>query len=159
MLHEACLAVGRDTFRLYNCRRCEAQVRLCGGCDRGNIYCVPCAPLGRTHARRRASARYQKTRRGALRHAARQRAYRARRTQKVTDNGCARVVAAGTVPALVSSAPSVSRDTDQTPNPPRRVVCGLLPARVERFELRCAVCRCVLPAFARLHTRHGVGWS
>jgi hypothetical protein len=44
------------TFRLYNCRRCFDQVRICSPCDRGHQYCKPCAPLARTESRRRAEA-------------------------------------------------------------------------------------------------------
>jgi hypothetical protein len=29
------------TYRLYNCRRCAVQVRICAQCDRGNIYPQP----------------------------------------------------------------------------------------------------------------------
>ena len=34
------------SYRLYNCRGCGMQVRICARCDRGNIYCAgQCAKL------------------------------------------------------------------------------------------------------------------
>ena len=66
------------TYRLYHCRRCGAQVQICQQCDRGNIYCAgECSQLARREGVRRAGARYQRTLRGARRHAERQRHYRA----------------------------------------------------------------------------------
>jgi len=75
-------------YRLYSCRRCAKQVRICGGCDRGNRYCAEgCAQIRRRESRCRASERYQQSYRGALKHAARQRAWRWREQQKVTHQG------------------------------------------------------------------------
>lgn len=78
-----------DTARVYNCARCHRQVVICSHCDRGNIYCGPaCAETARRSSQRAAGRRYQHTRRGRLRHAERQRRYRARR-KKVTHHGSA----------------------------------------------------------------------
>ena len=72
------------TYRLYSCARCGAQVNLCLRCDRGNRYCVEgCARIRRRESLLRAGARYQRSYRGACRHAARQYAWRARCAQKV----------------------------------------------------------------------------
>jgi hypothetical protein len=77
------------TYRLYNCRRCGLQVRICSRCDHGNIYCAgECARIRRRESVRRAGARYQRGRRGAHRHAARQRTWRTRRRREVTHQGC-----------------------------------------------------------------------
>ncbi len=76
-----------DAARLYNCARCSAQTIICRCCDRGNVYCPQCALPAHKEARRRASERYQKTRKGQLAHAARQRRYRERKSEKVTHNG------------------------------------------------------------------------
>ena len=76
-----------DAARLYSCARCLAQTIICRCCDRGNVYCSECALPAHLEARRRASDRYQKTRQGQLTHAARQRRYRERQTEKVTHNG------------------------------------------------------------------------
>jgi len=90
VLGGALRGLGEPSYRLYNCRRCAVQVRICSCCDHGNIYCAgECAQIRRRESRRRASARYQLTRRGAHHHAARQRRWRMRRRQKVTHQGCA----------------------------------------------------------------------
>ena len=81
--------LGEPSYRLYNCRRCAVQVRICSRCDHGNIYCAgECARTAKLESRRRASARYQRTRRGAHRHAARQMRWRIRQRQEVTHQGC-----------------------------------------------------------------------
>jgi len=89
VLGGALRGLGEPSYRHYNCRRCAEQVRICSHCDHGNIYCAgECARVRRLESRRRASARYQRTRRGAHRHAARQRRWRLRRGQEVTHQGC-----------------------------------------------------------------------
>ena len=64
-----------ETYRLFNCARCREQVCICQGCDRGNIYCPPCAPVARKESRQGYSNAYQKTDAGRANHAARQQAY------------------------------------------------------------------------------------
>jgi hypothetical protein len=60
-----------ESYRLYSCRGCSVLVSICGACDHGNIYCPgECAAISRRASNRRAGARYQRTRRGARRHAA-----------------------------------------------------------------------------------------
>jgi hypothetical protein len=74
-----------ETYRLYSCRGCSMLVSICDRCDHGNIYCPgECAAVSRRESGRRAGARYQRTRRGARRHAARQQAWRERQLDKVT---------------------------------------------------------------------------
>jgi hypothetical protein len=149
-----------ETFRLFNCRRCRGQVRICSPCDRGHLYCATCAPICRLEARRRASARHQRTPRGARCHAARQKAYRARCAQKVTDTGCAKGAALATVPA--TSAATVSCDAiltlDPEPEPPASV--AEISDRLDRaIEWCCDFCRRALPRFARLQTLRGWGFG
>jgi hypothetical protein len=80
--------LGEPTYRLYNCQRCGVQVRICQRCDRGNIYCPgECSRIRRVESLHRAATRYQHSRRGAHRHAARQRALRVRQQQIVTHQG------------------------------------------------------------------------
>lgn len=68
-----------ESHRLYVCAHCGQQVHICRRCDRGQIYCAgACAALRRHDSRRRAGARYHASHRGAIRHAARQRRWRAR---------------------------------------------------------------------------------
>jgi hypothetical protein len=46
-----------ETGRLFNCRRCGKQVRICRKCDRGNIYCgKECSKAARLEAQRRSGA-------------------------------------------------------------------------------------------------------
>ena len=76
--------------RSYQCARCLCAVVICSRCDRGNRYCSGgCAEQARRDSMRRATARYQRTRRGRFSHAARQQRYRARQRQKVTHQGSA----------------------------------------------------------------------
>lgn len=76
-----------EPARLFYCGRCQAMVRICRGCDRGQIYCSPdCAGQARRHAQREAGRRYQQSRAGRFAHAARSRAWRARQ-QNVTHQG------------------------------------------------------------------------
>jgi hypothetical protein len=79
-----------DTARLYSCLRCNSQVTICRRCDRGNIYCIKCAPKAGQEARDRAATRYQASYRGRSNHAARQRRYRESLKQKVTHKGFGR---------------------------------------------------------------------
>jgi len=76
-----------NTARLYHCARCHRQVMICRQCDRGNIYCPDgCAEAARRDSLRAAGRRYQQSRQGRVKHAERQRRYRARR-RKVTHHG------------------------------------------------------------------------
>ena len=70
--------------RHYLCARCRTAVLICSHCDRGQRYCAgDCAKQARTQSLHSASQRYQLSLAGRLRHAARQRCYRARQI-KVT---------------------------------------------------------------------------
>lgn len=76
------------TARLFNCHRCTKQVVICSRCDRGNSYCAKsCATQSRLENHRRSNQLYQSTPRGKQLHALRQRRYRQRQTEKVTDRG------------------------------------------------------------------------
>jgi hypothetical protein len=79
-----------ESFRLFNCALCYAQVRLCTRCDRGNRYCGQiCAVEARRRSRADACRRYQRSFAGALNHANRQAAYRVRVSKQVTHQGSA----------------------------------------------------------------------
>jgi len=130
------------TYRLYNCQRCSVQTRICQRCDHGQIYCGgECARIRRRECVRRAGARYQRTRRGALCHAARQRAWRARR-QAVTHQGSP----SGELCRNVSDHPISTQDITDAPRAAPVVASrsrGQVPAR-------CAFCGALLPAWTRL---------
>ena len=124
------------TYRLYYCRRCGVQVQICPRCDHGNIYCArECSRLARRECVRRAGIRYQRTPRGAHRHADRQRRYRERRYE-VTHQGCASL----TVGCRVSTGPVIASES-----------IDVSEGHCAKPQGKCAFCGAVLPAFARLH--------
>jgi hypothetical protein len=136
-------ALREPSYRLYNCRRCGVQVRVCGGCDHGNIYCAgPCAQIRRRESLRRAAVRYQRSRRGAGYHAARQQVWRTRRRQKVTHQGCASAALCRSVSATPIMA--VDRTDAQCAE-----TANSMPHRAASLA-RCAFCRAPLPAWTRL---------
>lgn len=67
--------------RLYDCLSCMTKVIICSNCDRGNVYCVQCAPIAKAKSKKAAAKRYQNSRQGRLNHAKRQRAYRQRQKE------------------------------------------------------------------------------
>jgi predicted GIY-YIG superfamily endonuclease len=77
--------------RLFNCARCHAQVIICSHCDRGNFYCgSTCSQQARAQNHRIANQRYQKSKKGQMKNAERQRRYRQHqreKTKRVTDQG------------------------------------------------------------------------
>lgn len=167
------MKASEETYRLYSCRRCAEQVRICSDCDRGNQYCATeCAPLRRRESLLRAGQRYQRSRRGACRHAARQRAWRERQMQKVTHQGS--LPPAVPVTVAMSSIQSMPQGTheDITSVEPRaqphdtgRVALELAaprghahwyshrPARLPAWG--CSFCGRALPPFARLDPLRG----
>jgi hypothetical protein len=71
--------------RLYNCVGCRILVTICSPCDHNNIYCgSTCSRTARLKSCYMAGQRYQKSYRGRLKHAIRQRHYRNRKKNKVT---------------------------------------------------------------------------
>ena len=65
--------------RRFVCARCRAPVLVCSRCDRGQIYCASgCAAVARCESQRAAGRRYQCSRPGCFRHAARTRRWRER---------------------------------------------------------------------------------
>ena len=135
------------TYRLYHCRRCGMQVCICAQCDCGNLYCPgQCAELARRESVRRAGARYQRTLRGAGRHAERQRRYRERKKFEVTHHTFSLARSRCSVlryPVIASESIDVA--SKELPRPP-----------MPFLQTHCAFCGRPLPVFARLHTWH---WS
>ena len=133
--------LGEPSYRLYNCERCGVQVRICRRCDHGQIYCAAeCAKRRRRESVRRAGARYQRTRRGALCHARRQRRWRLRR-QEVTHQGyrgalgCAKVLSVALSAEIRPDAPPIAPTIDPKP---------------AAASTRCAFCGAPLPVWTRL---------
>jgi hypothetical protein len=136
------MAEPEPSHRLYNCARCAVQVHICRRCDRGNIYCARwCAALRRRESLLRAGKRYQLSLRGACRHAARQRVWRARQAQKVTHQGSAAAAPPVTVAAACIDRP---RQLEHGQSPP------IALRSVLRSAPRCSFCARALSPFARL---------
>lgn len=69
-----------QTGRLFLCARCQAQVLVCSQCDRGQRYCDSgCSDITRLSRQREAGNRYQQSRAGRHKHAARMHQWRMRR--------------------------------------------------------------------------------
>lgn len=111
--------------RLFLCARCRDQVLLCSHCDRGQQYCGrACSSVSRRERRRQTAQRYQSSRGGQLKHAARSASWRHRRRSqrragagddidKVTHQGCS--VAPADASLLACETPSACEfpiDTD-----------------------------------------------
>jgi hypothetical protein len=144
-----------ETYRLYSCRGCSMLVSICDRCDHGNMYCPgECAAVSRRAANRRAGARYQRTRRGARRHAARQQGWRDREIEKVTQQGCAPTGPVFTMSITADVAAIETADVPEILEP----LVALAPRRDgnrPRQAGRCHFCDAPLPAFTRLRTRRG----
>ena len=124
-----------DDYRLFNCQRCQRQVRICRLCDHGNVYCSEiCSGRGRRDSVRSAGARYQRTPHGARHHAKRQSAWRERQRQKVTHHR----FPPEACPAKVITEPERETDDD---------ALGCFP---HGDLVRCDFCRRPLAPFARL---------
>lgn len=137
------MGASRKSYRLYSCRRCAAQVRICSDCDRGNQYCAgDCAPIRRRESVYRAGIRFQSSFRGALLHAARQSAWRERRTQKVTHQGSVLGIDALIVVAIPTTTEERHVDLASLPAPPHQ------PRTVPAVH-HCSFCWRPLPAFSR----------
>jgi len=86
LLWQGCTKV--QDVRVFNCKRCKILVFICRRCDCGNVYCAKgCAEFARREYLRKSGSKYQQTPTGALKHAARQKAYRERQAKKVTHQG------------------------------------------------------------------------
>lgn len=76
----ACRAAVAQAHGKLLCAVCRTLTQLCGSCFRGQRYCsASCRLAARRRSLRAAGKRYQRTETGRLKHAARQRAYAARR--------------------------------------------------------------------------------
>ena len=150
---------GQESYRLYSCRGCSVSVSICGRCDHGNIFCAgECAAVSRRESGRRAGARYQRTRRGAHRHAARQRQWRERQLDKVTHGGCAPSGPVFTMSVAVDVAVLELTDAPCAPDRPLEAPRNAERSR-HRVPGRCDFCHTPLPLFTRLGTRGGWGFG
>lgn len=113
----------KHSSRLYYCTLCHAQAVICSSCDRGQIYCNDtCSKTARLKSCREAEKRYQLTPGGRHKHAARQKCYRMRQKEKVTDHS--------------SSTPAHNGLLDSVKNKTKEVDVGQ-DSRVTR----CCICK------------------
>ena len=75
-----------STCRLFHCRCCLSPVGLCSRCDRGNIYCSPCAPVRMEERIKSARRSYRRTVEGELVRAAAEKRRRKRRLTPPVEN-------------------------------------------------------------------------
>ena len=146
--------------RLFLCVRCRAQVLLCSHCDRGQVYCTrTCSFAARRERRRHTAKRYQDSRGGRLKHAARTAIWRKRRRSqqlasaggdidKVTHQGCPRVSVDASL--LACDTPSVSELTALTES-----AAHAPPQTAHALSLGVLVCRRCAHSLLR-HVR--MGW-
>lgn len=108
--------------RLYYCALCHAQSIICSHCDRGQIYCSDtCSREARLKSCREAEKRYQHTPWGKYKHAARQKRYRERFRQKVTDQGSVTPIADGLLGSVKNK--TVEVDVEQETGVTRCCFC------------------------------------
>lgn len=82
----------KTSSRKYQCLRCHTLVIICHRCDRGQRYCTHgCSEKARKTSTKRASKKYQATRRGRFNNAARQQRYRNQIRQKVTHHSSLKI--------------------------------------------------------------------
>ena len=169
------MKAAEQSYRIYSCARCGEQVLICSYCDRGNQYCAgECAQIRRRESWRRAGERYQLGYRGAMRHAARQSAWRKRQAQKVTHQGSLpgadlSIVAASSTQTTTEGTHVDTISMQPPPPPSHRLAYAALSAiptpapvrwhaqRMARAAQRCSFCGRALPPFARSGPLRG-GW-
>ena len=149
--------------RLFLCARarCRDQVLLCSHCDHGQLYCSrACSFASRRERRRETAKRYQNSRGGRLKHAARTACWRERRRSlrlasasgdidRVTHQGCPRALADASLLACEADTPNareLTAPTESTPNAE--------PATAAAVAFVALVCRrCAHPLLP--HVRQG----
>ena len=154
--------------RLFLCARCRDQVLLCSYCDRGQRYCSrACSVACRRERRRQTAQRYQDSRGGRLKHAARAACWRNRRRSlrrasaagdidKVTHQGCPHTLADASL--LACDTPSACEPTALTESAADAQPAAA--AAVPFVALACRRCAQSLLPHVRLNwlRRNGVRW-
>ena len=148
--------------RLFLCARCRDQVLLCSHCDHGQRYCSrACSRVSRRERRRETAQRYQSSRGGQLKHAARTACWRQRRRSlrrscaggdinKVTHQGCLDAPADASL--LACDTPSPCEAHEATIDTTSANNTALASAGTLQFA--APVCRrCAHPL--RVHVRQG----
>jgi len=155
-----------QTGRLFLCARCQAQVLVCSQCDHGQRYCANgCANITRRSRQREAGKRYQQSRAGRHKHAARMHQWRVRRaaSAKIVTHHRSQVPPADAVLPANESPPAISPDSQaQSPCSPIAPVSIALNTTADtRISMpaplwRCHWCQSPCPALVRQgFLRHG----
>ena len=148
-----------QTGRLFLCARCQAQVLVCSRCDRGQRYCAAgCADITRLSRQREAGKRYQQSRAGRHKHAARMHHWRKRRAAaaKIVTHHGSQATPADAVLTGNESPPAIPPDSQ--PQPPcsptaSEPIALSATANTRRTVLapvrRCHWCQSACPALVR----------
>jgi hypothetical protein len=97
--------------RVFSCARCQGEVLVCIGCDRGRRYCgSKCSGQARRQALHANGKRYQSSPAGRLAHARRSRRYRQRRRERLARQQ-------SLPPSPPSPSPSPSSSPSSSPSP------------------------------------------
>ena len=146
-----------QTGRLFLCARCQAQVLVCSQCDRGQRYCARgCADITRLSRQREAGKRYQQSRTGRHKHAARMHQWRKRRAASakiVTHQGSQANPVDAVLPGN-ESPPAIPPDS-QAPSPCRPSASESIVASANTCNVvlalvwRCHWCKSPCPALVR----------
>ena len=134
-----------ESHRMFTCARCHKQIVICTRCDRSNRYCSDkCSDAALKESWRRASARYQSTERGRIKHKVRHQRY-LQRQEEMTHKGISQV------PVELRISPRATdfdvahqevKDDEETMRGP-----GLAPAPT---PIRCHFCGRACGSFTRL---------
>lgn len=161
-----------QTGRLFLCARCQAQVLVCSPCDRGQRYCASgCADITRSNRQREAGQRYQQSRAGRHKHAARMHQWRKRRAAcaKIVTHHGSQVPPADAVLVGNELTPAIPPDS-QPPSPCSPIAsqsmapCATAVTVNPHSSLlaplwRCHWCQSLCPALVRQgFLRHSRGW-
>lgn len=109
-----------NSARRFHCAKCRVPVIVCRQCDHGQQYCFNgCAQLAREESLKRAGKKYQQTRQGKIKNAARQQKFRDKQKQIVTHQGSAPEPPRA---ELKSTTKQAEQPTNQ-PKSPTSMVC------------------------------------
>ena len=148
-----------QTGRLFLCARCQAQVLVCSQCDRGQHYCANgCANITRRSRQREAGERYQQSRVGRHKHAARMHQWRQRRaaSAKIVTHHGSQATPVDAVLQANESPRAISPDS-QAPSPCSPIapdsiaLCATTNTRISMPApvWRCHWCQSPCPALVR----------
>lgn len=129
--------------RLFLCAGCRVQVLVCSHCDRGQRYCAAgCSAATRQILQMQAGRRYQRSRGGRFKHAARTRRWRERRTalaQKVTHQGSLDTPSDVVLPVIAATLSSVTTEPCTTASSLSAITAPTAPA-LWRCHWCCTKC-------------------